>query len=58
MASGCRLQAAACSVESSDQFPEPRRMNRHFSLKSEDWSLQLHDADAEKIFAYSEEIEP
>jgi hypothetical protein len=32
-------------------------MNRHFSLKPEDWSLQPRDADAEKIFACSEEIE-
>jgi hypothetical protein len=32
-------------------------MSQHFSLKPEDWRLQPDDADAEEIFACSEEIE-
>jgi hypothetical protein len=53
---GYRLEASACSVQSSDELAGPRRTSRHFGLKPGDWSLKPHDAEAEEIFAGSEDM--
>jgi hypothetical protein len=48
------LQAAGCSLFRREQRSVSWTSTNEPALQPEDWSLQPHDADAEKIFACSE----